>query len=229
MTQEWCIPPKANAAFVAQMEDVLDVYTRPLAPKRPQVCFDERSTQQVKEVRTPLPVAPGEPARYDTAYERNGGSNLFLFFCPLLNWRHVKVTDHRTATDWAHCMRELVDVHFPDAERITVVQDNLNTHTPATLYAAFPPAEAKRIWDKLAFHDTPKHGRWLNMAEIALWVVRRQGLERRIADQATLIREVAAWEAEGTAMRATVQWRFTTADARIKRKQLSPVIEPITS
>jgi hypothetical protein len=208
---------------------VLDVYTRPLDPKHPQVCFDESSKQQVKEVRTPLPGAPGQPARYDTEYERNGVSNLFMFFCPLLNWRHVKVTDQRTAVDWAQCMRELVDVHFPEAERITVVLDNLNTHTPAALYTAFAPEEAKRIWDKLEFHYTPKHGSWLNMAEIELSVLSRQCLERRIADQATLIREVAAWEAERNAMRATVHWRFTTADARIKLKHLYPVIEPITS
>ena len=228
MNQEWCIPPKANAAFVAQMEDVLDVYIRPLDPKHPQVCFDESSKQQVKEVRTPLPVAPGEPARYDTEYERNGVSNLFMFFAPLLNWRHVKVTDQRTAIDWAHCMRELVDVHFAEAERITVVLDNLNTHTPAALYAAFEPEEAKRIWDKLEFHYTPKHGSWLNMAEIELSVLSRQCLDRRIPDQPTLIREVAAWEAERNAMHATVQWQFTTADARIKLKHLYPSIDPIT-
>ncbi len=229
MNQEWCIPPKANPAFVAQMEDVLDVYTRPLDPKHPQVCFDESSKQQVKEVRTPLPGAPGQPARYDTEYERNGVSNLFMFFAPLENWRHVKVTDQRTAVDWAQCMRELVDVQFPDAERIVLVQDNLNTHTPAALYAAFPPEEAKRIWDKLEFHYTPKHGSWLNMAEIELSVVSRQCLDQRIPDQATLIREVAAWEAERNARQATVHWRFTTADARIKLKHLYPVIEPITS
>src|SRR3712207_4035342 len=150
------------------MEDVLDVHTRPLDPQRPQVCFDESSKQQVKEVRTPLPAAPGQPVRYDTEYERNGVSNLCMCFCPLLNWRHVKGTDHRTATDWAHCMRELVEVHVPEAERIIVVQDNLNTPTPAALYVTFPPEEAKRIWDKLAFHYTPKHGSWLHMAEIAL-------------------------------------------------------------
>ncbi len=209
------------------MEDVLDVYTRPLDPKRPQVCFDESSKQQVKEVRTPLPATPGQPARYDTEYERNGVSNLFMFFAPLLNWRHVKVTDHRTATDWAHCMRDLVDVHFPDAERITVVQDNLNTHTPAALYAAFPPEEAKRIWDKLEFHYTPKHGSWLNMAEIELSVLSRQCLDRRIPDQATLIAEVAAWEGERHSRCATVNWRFTTADARIKLKHLYPSLELI--
>ncbi len=211
------------------MEDVLDVYVRLLDPKRPQVCFDESSKQQVKEVRTPLPSAPGHPARYDTEYERNGVSNLFMFFCPLLNWRHVKVTDRRTSRDWAACMRELVDVHFPDAERITVVQDNLNTHTPAALYAAFEPAEAKRIWDKLEFHYTPKHGSWLNMAEIELSVLSRQCLDRRIPDQEALRREVAAWETERNTSGATVNWRFTTADARIKLKHLYPSIEPINS
>ena len=227
MKQEWCIPPKASAAFVAQMEDVLDVYCRPCDPKHPQVCFDESSKQQVKEVRTPLPTAPGQPARYDTEYERNGVSNLLMFFCPLLNWRHVKVTDHRTAVDWAECMRELVDVHFPDAERITVVLDNLNTHTPAALYTAFPPEEAKRIWDKLEFHYTPKHGSWLNMAEIELSVLSRQCLDRRIPDQATLRTDVGAWATARNASGATVNWRFTTADARIKLKHLYPSIEPI--
>ena len=211
------------------MEDVLDLYCRPHDPKHPQVCFDESSKQQVKEVRMPLLVAPGEPARYDTEYERNGVSNLFMFFAPLENWRHVKVTDRRTALDWAHCMREVVDVHFPEAERITVVMDNLNTHTPASLYAAFEPEEAKRIWDKLEFHHTPKHGSWLNMAEIELSILSRQCLDRRIADQETLRVEVAAWEAERNGSGATVNWRFTTADARIKLKHLYPSIQPITS
>ena len=200
---------------------------RPLDPKRPQVCFDESSKQHLKEVRTPLPGEPGQPARYDTEYERNGVSNLFMFFSPLLNWRHVKVTNHRKACDWAECMRELVDVQFPGAERITVVLDNLNTHTPAALYAAFEPAEAKRIWDKLEFHYTPKHGSWLNMAEIELSVLSRQCLDRRIPDQETLKTEVAAWETERNTSGATVMWRFTTADARIKLKHLYPSIEPI--
>ncbi len=211
------------------MEDVLDVYTRPQDPTHPLVCFDETSKQQVKEVRTPVAVAPGHPAQYDTEYERNGVSNLFMFFAPLLNWRHIKVTDRRTAVDWAQCMRELVDVHFPKAERITVVQDNLNTHTPAALYAAFPPEEAKRIWDKLEFHYTPKHGSWLNMAEIELSVVSRQCLDRRIPDQETLSSEVAAWEAGRNESGATVDWRFTTVDARIKLKHLYPLIETITT
>jgi hypothetical protein len=156
-------------------------------------------------------------------------SNLFMFFAPLENWRPVKVTDQRTALDWAHCMRELVDVHFPDAERITVVEDNLNTHSPASLYATFEPEEAKRIWDKLEFHHTPKHGSWLNMAEIELSILSRQCLDRRIADQETLRAEVAAWELERNSSSATVNWRFTTADARIKLKHLYPSIEPITN
>ena len=209
------------------MEDVLDVYCRPLDPKYPQVCFDESSKQQTKEVHMPLPTAPGEPMRYDTEYERNGVSNLFMFVAPLLNWRHVKVTERRTAVDWAYCMRELVDVHFPEAERIVVVLDNLNTHTPAALYAAFEPAEAKRIWDKLEFHHTPKHGSWLNMAEIELSVLSRQCLDRRIPDQEVLTAEVAAWEEERNASGATINWRFTTADARIKLKHLYPSLEPV--
>ena len=209
------------------MEDVLDVYVRPLDPKHPQVCFDETSKQQVKEVRIPLPAAAGVPLRYDTEYERNGVSNVFLFCAPLLNWRHVKVTDQRTAIDWAECMRELVDVHFPEAERITVVQDNLNTHTPAALYKAFSPAEAKRICDKLEFHYTPKHGSWLNIAEIELSVLSRQCLDRRIPDQESLSREVAAWEEERNGSGAKVTWRFTTADARIKLSHLYPSLEHI--
>ena len=209
------------------MEDVLDVYCRPQNPKYPQVCFDESSKQQTKEVHMPLPTAPGEPMRYDTQYERNGVSNLFMFVAPLLNWRHVKVTERRTAVDWAYCMRELVDVHFPEAERIVVVMDNLNTHTPASLYVAFEPAEAKRIWDKLEFHHTPKHGSWLNMAEIELSVLSRQCLDRRIPDQEVLTAEVAAWEEERNATGATINWRFTTADARIKLKHLYPSLEPV--
>ena len=180
-------------------------------------------------MRTPLPGAPGQPARDDTADERHGVSKLFLCFAPLETWRHVTGTDQRTAVDWAQGMREWVDVQFPEAERSILVQDNLHTPTPAALYAAIAPAEAKRIGDTLAFHDTPTHGRWLTMADIAVRVVRRQGLERRSADQATLIREVAAWDAEGNAMQATVQWRFTTVDARITRKHLYSVMEPITS
>ncbi len=208
------------------MEDVLDVYARPHDPLRPLVCFDESNKEQHRETVDPQPVAPGQPARRESTYERNGVSNLFMFFAPLEQWRHVKVTDRRTSIDWAACMRELVDVHFPQAERIVVVQDNLNTHTPAALYAAFPPAEAKRIWDKLEFHYTPKHGSWLNMAEIELSVLSRQCLDRRIPDQDALRRETAAWEARRNTAKATIEWRFTTDDARVKLKKLYPTLKP---
>jgi transposase len=227
LKREWKIPPKANPGFVAQMEDVLDVYARPYDPKHPLVCFDESNKEQHIEVETPLPPSPGQPQRYESSYERNGVSNLFMFFAPLENWRHVKVTDRRTNADWAQCMKELVDVHFPDAERIVLVMDNLSTHTPAALYSSFAPQEAKRIWDRLELHYTPKHGSWLNMAEIELSVLARQSLKRRIPDQSSLMREVAAWERDRNTMQATVQWRFTTADARIKLTKLYPTIEPI--
>jgi hypothetical protein len=207
------------------MEDVLEVYTRPTDPDQPLVCFDELSKQQVKEVRMPIPAAPGQPERCDYEYERNGTSNLFMFFAPLQGWRHVKVTDRRTAIDCAHCLRDLVDVHFPDAPRITLVMDNLNTHVLASLYKVFPPAEARRIWERLEVHYTPKHGSWLNMAEIELSVLARQCLDRRIPDQATLQQEVAAWEAERNARGIIADWRFTTDDARIKLKRLYPVVE----
>lgn len=208
------------------MEDVLDVYARPHDPRRPLVCFDESNKEQHRETIDPQAVAPGQPARRESTYERNGVSNLFMFFAPLEQWRHVKVTDRRTSIDWAACMRALVDVHFPQAERIVVVQDNLSTHTPAALYAAFPAAEAKRIWDKLEFHYTPKHGSWLNMAEIELSVLSRQCLNRRIPDQEALRRETAAWEARRNTAKATIEWRFTTDDARVKLKKLYPTLKP---
>jgi len=208
------------------MEDVLDLYTWPYDPRYPQVCFDETSKQLIGETRTPLPAEPGQPERYDYEYVRNGVANLFMFFAPLHNWRHVKVTEHRTKADWAYCMRDLVDVHFPDAVRIRLVEDNLNTHDPAALYEVFEPAEAKRILDRLEFHYTPKHGSWLNMAEIELSVLSGQCLDQRIPDLPCLQHAVAAWEADRNAARATVNWRFTTADARIKLKRLYPSIEP---
>jgi hypothetical protein len=173
---EWKIPPKANAAFVAAMEDVLDGYARPCDPTRPVVCFAESKKEHHSEVIEPLPIAQGEPERFERTVARNGVSNLCMFFAPLHNWRHVKVTDRRTNADWAECMRALVDLHFPDAAQVVVVQDNLNTHTPAALSSAFAPHEAKRIWDRLEFHYTPKHGSWLNMAEIELRVLSRQWL-----------------------------------------------------
>jgi transposase len=226
LKREWKIPPKANAAFVAAMEDVLSVYARPRDPKRPQVCFDESNKEQHIEVEAPLPLCPGEPQRYESTFERNGVSNLFMFFAPLENWRHVKVTDRRTNADWAQCMKDLVDIHFPEAEKIVVVMDNLSTHTPAALYSVFAPEEAKRIWDRLELHYTPKHGSWLNMAEIELSVLSRQCLDRRIPDQEALKQEIAAWEERRNTAKATIDWQFTTADARIKLKKLYPVLKP---
>lgn len=204
------------------MEEVLEVYHRPHDPQRPLVCVDEGNKQQVKETRTPWPVEPGQPARYDYEYERNGTSNLFMLFAPLQAWRQVQVTDRRTMVDWAYCLRDLVDVYFPDAEKVVVVMDNLNTHRPASLYLAFPPQEARRILNRLEFHYTPKHGSWLNMAEIELSILQRQCLDRRIPDQATLKQEVAAWQAQRNSAASTVNWRFTTADARIKLHRLYP-------
>lgn len=204
------------------MEDVLDVYTEPYDAAHPLVCMDETSKQQIEEVRTPIAMEPGGNQRYDSEYKRNGVSNLFMFLAPLEGWRHVKVTDRRTKVDWAFAMRELVDQHFARAERVIVVMDNLNTHNPSSLYEAFPPQEAKRVLDHLEFHYTPKHGSWLNMAEIELSVLGRQCLSRRIPNQRELSQEVAAWVKERNAKNATVDWRFTTEDARIKLRRLYP-------
>lgn len=206
------------------MEDVLDLYTQPADPTRPLVCLDETSKQLIGETRTPLPAQPGQPERYDYEYVRNGVANLFMCFAPFQNWRHVQVTEHRTKADWAACIRELVDEHFPDATRIIVIEDHLNTHNPAVLYEVFEPAEAKRLLDRLEFHYTPKHGSWLNMAEIELSVLSRQCLAQRIPDQPTLSKQVAAWEKARNQAKATINWRFTTNDARIKLKRLYPVI-----
>ena len=207
------------------MEDVLEVYHRPHDPKRPQVCFDEGSKQLTKETRLPLPARPGDVTKYDYEYEWNGTSNLFIFFAPLEAWRHIKVTDQRTMIDFAHCMRDLVDIHFPDAEKIVLVMDNLNTHKMASLYEAFAPEEARRIIEKLEIHHTPKHGSWLNMAEIELSVLQRQCLQARIPDQATLTEKVTAWEQRRNVHSSTVHWRFTTDDARIKLHRLYPTID----
>ena len=207
------------------MEDVLEVYHRPQDAKRPLVCFDEGSKQHTKELRRPLPLRPGDLAKYDYEYEGNGTSNLFLFFAPLAAWRHVKITDQRTSLDFAHCLRDLVDLHFPQAEKIVLVMDNLNTHKVASLYAAFPPAQARRIREKLEIHYTPKHGSWLNMAEIELSVLHRQSLNTRIPDQATLIEKVTAWAKRRNAHASTVHWQFTTDDARIKLHRLYPSLD----
>ena len=225
LTRRWCIPPKANAEFVWRMEDVLGVYTRPYDPLRPLVCLDEVPKQLIGETRCPRPMQPGRPARHDYEYERRGTANLFLWCEPLRSRRHVTVTERRTKIDWAQIIKDLVDVHYPDAERIVLVLDNLNTHTPGSLYEAFPPAEARRIADKLEIHHTPKHGSWLNIAEIELSTLSGQCLDRRIPDRETLEREVAAWEEERNALGGKVDWRFTTEDARIKLKRLYPSME----
>jgi DDE superfamily endonuclease len=205
------------------MEDILDLYAELYDPLYPVVCFDESPYQLVSEVRQPLPGAPGQPVRYDYEYRREGTCNLFMFFEPLQGWRHIKVTDRRTTQDFAHCMRELVDIHFPKAAVISVVLDNLNTHTPGALYATFPPAEACRILRKLDFHYTPKHGSWLNMAEIEFAMVVTQCLDRRLGNQETVRREIAAWEARRNAAKAIVDWRFTTTKARRKLKRIYPL------
>jgi hypothetical protein len=207
------------------MEDVLEVYTRPYDPRFPQVCLDETSIQLLRDVRDPLPVAPGQPAKIDAEYARGGVTNLFLVCEPLAGRRWVTVTEHRTKQDWAQLIKTLVDEWYPDAERIVLVQDNLNVHTPAALYATFPPEEAKRLVDRIDWHYTPKHGSWLNMAEIELSALSRQCLHRRIPDVATLEAEVAAWGARRDAATTRITWRFTTADARIKLTRLYPSFE----
>ena len=206
------------------MEDVLDVYHLPYDPKYPQICMDEASKQLVSEVIQPIPASPGQIERYDYEYERQGVANLFILFEPLSGWRQIKITQRRTKQDWALLMKELVDLHYPEAERIRLVMDNLNTHMPSSLYETFHPAEAKRILDKLEIHHTPKHGSWLNMAEIELSVLSRQCLDRRIGDLQTLSHEVSAWQKDRNHKAAKMAWRFSTPDARIKLKKLYPSI-----
>jgi hypothetical protein len=207
------------------MEEVLTVYHLPEDPQIPLVCMDEASKQLVGETRMPLPMRPGDIAHEDYEYERHGVANLFMLFAPLLGWRQVIVTDRRTMRDWSYVMRDLVDVHFPQAPTIRVVLDNLNTHLAGSLYEAFPPAEARRILDRLELHYTPKHGSWLNMAETELSVLGRQCLDRRIPDKARLAHEVAAWQARRNHAETTMHWRFTTADARIKLTHLYPTVQ----
>jgi hypothetical protein len=213
-----------GAEFVWRMEDVLDVYAAPYDPKRPQVCFDEHLVQLITETRHPLPPKPGRPERFDYEYQRNGTRNLFLFFQPLAGWRHVTVTQRRTKVDFAHSMQYLVDDLFPEADKVVLVLDNLNTHGPASLYEAFEPAQAKRILNRLEFHYTPTHGSWLNMVEIEIGVLLEQCLADRIPDDDTLCREIAAWETVRNQQRATVNWQFTSVHARNKLKRLYPVI-----
>lgn len=211
------------------MEDVLAVYARPVDPARPLVCFDESGKELQAHARPPEPLRPGCPAREDSQYIRGGSANLFLWCAPHLGQRGITVTERRTKLDWAEAMRELVDETFPQAECIVLVLDNLNTHTPASLYAAFPPAEAQRIRDKLELHYTPKHGSWLNIAELEFSALRRQCLDQRIPSKAALETAVAAWTTRRNATARTVDWQFTTADARIKLRRLYPVTEHANS
>jgi len=207
---------------VSAMEDVLDLYEEPYDTVRPVVCFDEQPVQLVAETRLPALPRPGRAARYDYEYERKGTANIFMAVEPLAGWRHVEVTEQRTKLDFAAQMKQLVDVHYPEAECIRVVMDNLSTHKPASLYEAYPPQEARRILRRLQFHHTPKHASWLNMAEIELSVLSGQCLDHRIPDRSTLMRETAAWEARRNDERATIQWRFTLQDARSKLRRLYP-------
>ena len=207
------------------MEDVLEVYTRPYDPQRPVVCLEEASKQLVAETRVPMPAAPGKLARIDYEYERKGTANLFMVFEPLAGQRRVTITERRTAIDFAHVIRDLVEAYSPQADTIVLVMDNLNTHKPAALYEAFEPAEARRLLERLEIHHTPKHGSWLNMAETELSVLATQCLDRRIPDKEPLTREVAAWERQRNTAECRIDWQFTTQDARIKLKRLYPSIE----
>ncbi len=218
----WCIPPKHNAAFVADMEQVLDVYQRPYDPHCPVICMDESNKQLIGDVQPPVPEKPGQVKKEDCNYERHGTGNLFIAFEPACGQRHVAVTERRTQQDWAHFLQSLVDEVCPAAERITLVCDQLNTHHLASLYETFTPEEAHRLARKLELVHTPKHGSWLNMAEIELSALSRQCLNRRITDLVTLADEVTAWAQERNQHATTVQWRFTTADARVKLASLYP-------
>jgi transposase len=217
----WCIP-KVDAEYVVRMEDVLDLYMEPPDKRRPVVSFDETPTQLIGEARVPIPQGPGRSERIDYEYRRNGTANLFVFVDAHRAWRHVKVTDHRTNIDFAYCMRDLVDCHYPKAERIRVVLDNLSTHRPKNLYEAFPPEEARRLLRRLEFHYTPTHASWLNMVEIEISVLASQCLARRIPDRSTLEREIAAWQKRRNAEGARITWMFDAAAARRKLGKLYP-------
>ncbi len=210
------------------MEDVLDLYQLPYDPTRPVVCLDEKSKSLLAEVQTPLAVQPGKAARYDYEYKRNGTRNLFVLVEPLAAWRTVQITEQRTRRDYANVIKWLVDEKYSAAEKVVIVQDNLNTHSPASLYEAFEPAEARRILKRVEFHFTPKHGSWLNMAEIEIGIFERMALKGRIGDDATLSRQVAALEAERNKKEATINWRFTSADARLKLTRLYPKLDQQT-
>jgi len=217
----WCIP-EVNGTYVARMEDVLDLYAEETDPGRPVVCFDESPTQLIGEVREPIPAKPGHPERYDYEYKRHGTANLFVFLDAHKSWRHVKVTEQRTARDFAECMRDLADVHYPDADQIRVVMDNLSTHTAGALYEAFPAPEAHRVLQRLEFHYTPKHASWLNMVEIEIGVLRGQCLDRRIGERDVLVSEIDAWQRQRNASGARVKWKFTTQKAGTKLARAYP-------
>jgi hypothetical protein len=221
----WCIPPDHDAEFVCGMENVLEVYKRPLDPDHPVVCMDEKPKQLVKETRAPLARSKGRPERIDYEYERNGTANVFLFVEPLRGWRRVEATERRTRRDWAHQVKRLVDVDYPSARKITLVMDNLNTHSLASLYEAFEPAEARRLADKLEIVNTPKHGSWLNIAEVELAALEKQCVGGRIPDRATLVARLKAWQESRNRSNAKVDWHFTCADARVKLKRLYPEIQ----
>ncbi len=225
LVEQWCLAPTADPDFVWHMEDVLEVYHRPYDSARPVVCLDETSRQLLADTRPPLPALPQRPARHDPEYTRGGVANLFLATEPLRGWRAVTVSEQRTRRDFAACVKELVDVHYPEAETIVLVLDQLNTHSPASLYAAFPAAEAKRLTDKLEIHHTPKHGSWLNMAELELSVLQRQCLRQRLPDRGAMAREVRAWASRRNDQTKRIDWQFTTTDARVKLRRLYPAFE----
>jgi transposase len=221
----WCIP-KLDAEYVARMEDVLDLYAEPPDPARPVVCFDESPIQLIGEARPPIPAKPGQLERYDCEYRRNGTANLFVFLDNHRPWRRVKITAHRAAQDFAHCMRDLVDIHYPAAQTVRVVLDNLSTHTPAALYQTFPPQEARRLMRRIEFHYTPKHASWLNMVEIEIGVLKTQCLSRRIPTRERLAQEVAAWELRRNASSPRINWMFSTDTARAKLARAYPKLDP---
>jgi DDE superfamily endonuclease len=225
LKEQWCLPPEQDAEFVCAMEDVLDVYHRPFDEKRPLIALDESSKQLIGETVQPLPAEPGQPERFDYEYVRNGTANLFMISEPLLGWRAVKVTERRTAKDFAEVVRWLAEEVHPEAEKLVLVMDNLNTHKLASLYEAFPAEQARRIAERLEIHYTPKHGSWLNVAEIELSVLSRQCLNRRIESMEELRKEIAAWEDSRNEKQVEIRWRFTTADARVKLRRLYPVIQ----
>ena len=222
LSKYWKIPPDQNASFVAAMEDVLDVYARPYDANLPVVCMDESSIQLIGEVHEPIPAAPGHPVLMDDEYVRNGVASIFLEVEPLGGKRNVKITEHRTRIDWAHYIKEMLDERYPDAEKVILVMDNLNTHNTASFYQAFAPEEARRLADRIEIHYTPKHGSWLDIAEIELSVLKRQCLANRIASIEKLRADVLAWNTDRNNRQTKIDWQFTTSDSRVKLKRLYP-------